>query len=198
MTASCRLTARNISCIRGGRLIFADISLTVEAGQSLLIQGPNGAGKSSLLRMLAGLIPCHHGSIAVEGTMALADENPALEASWRLHDALSFWARMDGVEQPALLTAMEQLHLGKLREIPVRMLSTGQRKRAILARLLAGKAPIWLLDEPGNGLDATSLAALGEAMAHHVEQGGAIIAASHFDLPHPFDERLSLGGPLAK
>lgn len=193
MTApACRLMARDIACIRGGRLVFAGVTLTAERGQSLLVKGPNGAGKSSLLRMLASLIPCLHGSITHEGSIALADENLALDGSARLGDALRFWAHMDGAPAATLGEAMERFHLGRLTDIPVRMLSTGQRKRAILTRLLASRASIWLLDEPGNGLDRASLAALGEAMADHVAQGGLIVAASHFDLPHDFGATLDL------
>jgi len=173
-------------------MVFAGLSLTLDAGQSLLARGPNGAGKSSLLRMLAGLIPCHHGRIERQGAMVLADENLALDGNSRLKDALAFWAHMDGAHAGALEEAMDHFALLRLADLPVRMLSTGQRKRAILARLLVSPAPIWLLDEPGNGLDAASLEALGAAMARHVGKGGAIIAASHFDLPHHFDQILDL------
>ncbi len=173
-------------------MVFSGLSLTLEAGQSLLARGPNGAGKSSLLRMLAGLIPCHHGRIERHGAIALADENLALDGNNRLQEALSFWAHMDGATPATLQKAMERFQLSHLADLPVRMLSTGQRKRAILTRLVASPALIWLLDEPGNGLDTASLDALGAAMKEHVAKGGAIIAASHFDLPHRFDQTLNL------
>lgn len=173
-------------------MVFSGLSLSLDAGQSLLARGPNGAGKSSLLRMLAGLIPCHYGRITRHGAMTLADENLALDGNSRLQDALSFWAHIDGSTPATLQKAMDHFQLSRLAELPVRMLSTGQRKRAILSRLAASPAPIWLLDEPGNGLDAASLDALGAAMAQHVANGGAIIAASHFDLPHCFDETVDL------
>jgi heme exporter protein A len=87
---------------------------------------------------------------------------------------------------------MERMALTSLADLPVRMLSTGQRKRAALARVIASQAKLWLLDEPGNGLDDASLTALGQAMDAHVAAGGAIIAASHFDLPHRFSQTLNL------
>ena len=74
---------------------------------------------------------------------------------------------------------MEALGLTPLRHVPVRMLSTGQRKRATLARVVASGAPLWLLDEPANGLDKESLAQLGGIMSEHRSRGGAILAASH-------------------
>lgn len=93
---------------------------------------------------------------------------------------------------------MACLALGPLADIPVRMLSTGQRKRAILARTVASGAPLWLLDEPGNGLDTASLTLLATAMKEHVAGGGAIVAASHFDLAHCFDRILDMGLPAER
>jgi len=76
--------------------------------------------------------------------------------------------------------------------VPVRMLSTGQRKRAALARVAASGAPLWLLDEPANGLDADGEARLGAAIAAHRAGGGAILAASHQPLDLPDARRVAL------
>lgn len=158
----------------------------------MILRGPNGAGKSSLLRVLAGLIPCFHGRLERQAPLALADENLALDGNSLLGDALAFWAQIDGHNEESLPPAISQMNLAALRTIPVRMLSTGQRKRAIIARTIASGASLWLLDEPGNGLDSASLTALGEAMSTHVRNGGAIIAASHFDLPHNFSQSIDI------
>ncbi len=128
----------------------------------------------------------------MEATPALADERAALDTDRNLHAALLFWANIDGATPTQLDAAMERMALTSLADLPVRMLSTGQRKRAALARVIASQAKLWLLDEPGNGLDDTSLTALGHAMDAHVAAGGAIIAASHFDLPHRFSQTLNL------
>lgn len=183
--------ARDIACIRGGRTLFSSLSFAVAAGSSLVVRGPNGIGKSSLLRMLAGLLPCAAGSIDKSDRVALADERCALDMHRNVRDALAFWARVEE-RTSALDAAMGAFDLGRLADIPVRMLSTGQRKRATLARMMVSDARLWLLDEPGNGLDAASLAALGVAMEAHRAGGGAIIAASHVDLPHSFDQSLDL------
>lgn len=183
---------RDIACTRGGRQLYRDLSFSLMAGESLQVVGPNGTGKSSLLRQVCGLIPCNYGEILLGSRLALADENCALDDSKTLGGALSFWAQMDSATPAGTAEAMERMALTTLRELPVRMLSTGQRKRATLARAIASGATLWLLDEPGNGLDEASLAALGEAMDAHIAQGGAIIAASHFDLPHRFTHRLNL------
>ena len=83
--------------------------------------------------------------------------------------------------------------LAPLAEVPVRMLSTGQRKRAALARVVASGAPLWLLDEPANGLDADGLARLEAAMAAHRAAGGAILAASHQPLALAGAQTVALG-----
>jgi hypothetical protein len=74
---------------------------------------------------------------------------------------------------------MAPMGLDRLADVPVRMLSTGQRKRATLARVIASGAPVWLLDEPANGLDADGQERLAAAMATHRAQGGAVLAATH-------------------
>jgi heme exporter protein A len=165
----------SVACVRGGRLLFEDLSLELAPGGAAVVTGPNGAGKSSLLRLAAGLLRASAGTVARAAT-ALADEHPALDERLTLGRALGFWARLDGTRAEA---GMEKLGLAPLRDVPVRMLSTGQRKRATLARVAASGAPLWLLDEPLNGLDSDSAAALASLMADHRRSGGAILAASH-------------------
>ena len=79
-----------------------------------------------------------------------------------------------------------------LLDVPVRYLSTGQRKRAALARTIAGHAPIWLLDEPLNGLDSASVAMVERLAARHCKQGGICIAASHQPIALPGGHRLDI------
>lgn len=177
------LRLSGIACARGGRLLFRGVDLTLEPGGSALLRGPNGIGKSSLMRICAGLLRPMAGTIERRGRIALADERLALDLEEPLGQALGFWARLDGANKPALDRALEAMAMGPLRDIPVRMLSTGQRKRAALARVIASGAALWLLDEPGNGLDDASLALLGTAVAAHLASGGVVVAASHQPLP---------------
>ena len=173
-----------VACVRGGRLLFEGLSLTLGPGEAALVTGPNGAGKSSLLRVAAGLLRAS-GTIE-RGEAALADEHLALDERQRLGAALAFWTKRSG----AGLAAMGLAPLG---EVPVRMLSAGQRKRAALARVVASGAPLWLLDEPANGLDADGLARLEAAMAAHRAGGGAILAASHQPLALAGAQPVALG-----
>ena len=184
------LKLHKVACIRGGRLLFEGLELTLMPGEAAVVTGPNGAGKSSLLRLCAGLLRGAGGAMIREPAVALADDGLALDPKLKLQDALRFWTRMDGMEPAA---AMEAMGLSRLGRVPVRMLSTGQRKRAILARVIASGARLWLLDEPANGLDAEGLERLDAAMAAHRAGGGAILAASHQPLGLPDARTLALG-----
>lgn len=179
-----------VACVRGGRLLFKGLDLVLEPGGAALVGGPNGAGKSSLIRLAAGLLPTAAGTVARDGGAALADEGLALDPKLSLDRALGFWSRLDGADPAAAMAAMGLAALG---DVPVRMLSTGQRKRAVLARVLASGARLWLLDEPANGLDGDGQARLEAAMAAHRAGGGAILAASHQPLAVPGAARVMLG-----
>ena len=165
------LALDRVACARGGRLLFEGLSLALGAGEAALVTGPNGVGKSSLIRLAAGLLRPAAGTVA-RAEAALADEHLALDERQRLGDALAFW-----VEDAA--PGIAAMGLAALTPVPVRILSAGQRKRAALARVIASRAPLWLLDEPANGLDADGEARLAAAMAAHRAAGGAILAAAH-------------------
>ena len=168
-----------MACERGGRLLFEGLNLELRAGDACWVRGPNGVGKSSLLRLAAGLLRPAAG-IVDSAPAALADDTLALDREQPLGDALGWWAALDGGSAAHTMAAFNLHHLA---EVPVRMLSTGQARRARLARVAAAGAPLWLLDEPANGLDADSLERLGNVLAGHRAAGGAVLAASHTALP---------------
>lgn len=179
------LTLEEVACLRGQRLLFERVSLRLGPGEAALVTGPNGAGKSSLLRIAAGLLRPSAGRIERGARIALEGELSALDPDQALGVALSFWARLDGVGADAVLRALDRLDLQALAPVPVRFLSTGQRRRAGLARLAAGGARVWLLDEPGNGLDRAALERLDALLADHRADGGAVLAATHTPLGLP-------------
>lgn len=178
---ACRLEASDLACQRGERLLFADLSFVLESGQALQIAGANGIGKSSLIRIAAGLLAPFAGQIECSGAIGLVDERPALDPHLPLGQALALWQRIDGAAD----NEAARLGLSTLMEVPVRYLSTGQKKRAALARLIGQQAPVWLLDEPLNGLDARGIALVEELAAEHCREGGICLIASHqpFGLP---------------
>jgi heme exporter protein A len=181
--SSAALECVGLACLRGGRILFRGVSLKLGAGEACHVTGPNGLGKSSLIRVIAGLLPAYAGAVTSSGRMALADEKVALDASQPLARALGHWARLDGSADTDIAGALAAVDLAHLADVPVRFLSTGQRKRALLARISLSRAGIWLLDEPANGLDTASIARLGDLMALHRAGGGIVLAASHQPLP---------------
>ena len=194
-----KLSAENLTCIRGGRVVFEDVSFAASAGESLLLSGPNGAGKSSLLRLIAGLVATASGSLELEG------RNPDLSIGQCTHfvghananktalsvdDNLTFWSRfMGGDDEPSL----EPFGLEAHASIPAELLSAGQGRRLALLRLTAIKRPLWLLDEPTVGLDTASQAILVGLMNSHLADGGLIVAASHVDIGIQVSRTLELG-----
>ena len=174
-----RLALERVACVRGDRLLFAGLDLVLGPGEAAMVVGPNGAGKSSLLRLIAGLLAPAAGAVRREGGVALVGEAPALDPALPLARALGFWAAIDAVGASAVARALSAMAIAPLADVPVRLLSTGQRKRAALAGAIAGARPIWLLDEPANGLDAAALTLLADAIAAHRANGGIVVAASH-------------------
>jgi heme exporter protein A len=178
-----RLLATNIACLRGERLLFRKLGLDLGPGDLLQVRGPNGIGKSSLLRILAGLARPFAGTIERGGEIGLMDGRHALDSDRTLGDALAFWARLDGCADTA--KPMARLGIDTLADIPTAYLSTGQKQRAVIARLLFRARPIWLLDEPFAGLDSASQTLLAELVAEHCGAGGLCVFVSHqpADLP---------------
>lgn len=166
------LSLEGVTLVRGGRMLGEGLDLSLGAGEAMLLSGPNGSGKSSLIRLVAGLLEPAEGHVH-RADAALADGSLALDRELPLAMALAFW------RGPRLEDAMGAMGLDGLAEIPVRLLSTGQAQRARLARVMASGAPLWLLDEPLNGLDRDGTARLERAIANHRSEGGAVLAASH-------------------
>ena len=181
---------------RGERILFKGFSLTVAAGEAVALVGANGAGKTSLLRCVAGLLRPIAGNIRFRDGETETDPEDArrfgchmvghqdgLKGARTAREELAFQAGWTGGDASSALVAAERLGLTRLLDLPVRVLSAGQRRRLALARLIAAPRSMWLLDEPLAPLDAASRLLLGEVMAEHVAGGGLILAAVHDPLP---------------
>jgi len=176
-------------------MLFDGLSFSLPAGAAGLVAGPNGVGKSSLIRIAAGLLRPDGGTIDYPPTCALMAETHAFDPARRLIDALAFWASLDADPARArdrATDALAAVHLSAIAEVPVRLLSTGQRRRAALARVVASGAILWLLDEPANGLDVASVAVLERLIARHRANGGIALVATHMPLDLPGAQRITL------
>jgi len=195
------LQASGLAAFRGERLVFGDLSFVLPAGGALLLTGPNGSGKSTLLRLLAGLLRPTAGSLLWEGTDVLADptmharrlayigDQDAVKPAFTAAENLRFAARLSG---GSIAGALAAVGLAELADLPARMLSAGQRRRLALARLALSRAPLWLLDEPGTGLDTASVERLAVMLAAQRAKGGLVVAATHQSLPLPGSVELRL------
>jgi heme exporter protein A len=199
-----RLTAQDLGAERGGERVFSGIGFTLADGECLIVSGPNGAGKSTLLQVLCGLLPAAEGSVSID---PLTEEWPsvaaaahylghqnAMKPALSVEANLSFWRRFNGEPCLEVDEALEEVGLAGVGPLPFSTLSTGQRRRAAIARLLVSWRPIWLLDEPTAGLDKRSEGRFTALMEAHRAQGGMIIAATHWPLGLEDVRELAMGG----
>jgi heme exporter protein A len=194
---------RDLACRRGERRVFRGLGFALPPGGALILVGPNGSGKSSLLRVMAGLTPHETGTLfwdgadisediaAHHGRLHFIGHADALKPVLSAEEMLGFWAGMRG-GKPDLKAALEQFGLGAAAALPCRYLSAGQRRRVTLARLVATKAPLWLLDEPMTGLDSEASAQLLAAIAAHRRGGGCVVLSTHAPLDLADTQSLSL------
>lgn len=179
------LLIENLALVRGDRTLFAAFSLRMAAGEVVHLTGRNGAGKTSLLEAIAGLRVPESGTLQApqpEQMHWIGHKNglhPALSAV----ENLEFWCGLNAGNTAAIAPALDRLQLKAARRRSCRTLSTGQKRRTALARLLLSPRPWWLLDEPLAGLDVQGAALLAELVAEHRSQGGAVLLTSHQQLP---------------
>lgn len=192
MSASLRF--EGVSCVRGGRMLFEALSFALAPGEAALVTGPNGIGKSSLVRIAADLLMPVAGRVSGAGTRALINETAALDPERPLAEALRFWAMLDPLKEARKRVddALHDTDLAALAAVPVRLLSTGQRRRTALARVVAAQAPVWLLDEPANGLDVAAVARLEGLIARHRATGGIALVATHLQIALPGAQIIAL------
>ncbi|TPN83841.1 heme ABC exporter ATP-binding protein CcmA [Mesorhizobium sp. CU2] len=187
-----RLIAENLGGERGGETVFSGIGFALEKGEALIVTGPNGTGKSTLLRVVAGLLPVAQGHVRVEGggeafpTVAAAAHYlghlNAMKPALSVEENLGFWRAFQGEPGLGVEEALETVGLGGLGHLPFGYLSTGQRRRASIAKLLVSRQPVWLLDEPTAGLDKASEERFAGLMRGHLQGGGIVVAATHLPL----------------
>jgi heme exporter protein A len=186
-----RLSGREIGCVRGGREVFSGLAFEAASGEALAVTGPNGSGKTSLLRLIAGLLTVVRGSISLEGgeaELTLPEQShylghrDAIKPALSVSENLTFWREFLGDEAFDPAEILKLVGLDHAARLPAAYLSAGQRRRLSIARLLAVRRPIWLLDEPTNALDAAGQTLFATLMGDHLSRGGLIIAATHTPL----------------
>jgi heme exporter protein A len=186
-----RLLGSGLRCVRGGREIFSRLDFEASAGEALAVTGRNGSGKTSLLRLIAGLLAISGGSVALEGgdaELTLPEQahylghRDALKPALSVMENLGFWRDFLGGEAFDPAESLAAVGLDHASHLPAAYLSAGQRRRLSLARLIAVRRPVWLLDEPTAALDAAGQSLFAALMRDHLGCGGLVVAATHAPL----------------
>lgn len=180
------LATERLALTRGHRRLFAGLDLSLRAGDLLSLTGPNGAGKTSLLRVIAGLLAPTEGIVRIrtEAGDVIDGEDRSRLVGWLgdrdavkpqldVGEQLRFWAKLYGTKAP------EAEAFGLKPQVPGQYLSSGQKRRLALARLVLTGRKLWLLDEPLAALDDDGKALVAEKLTAHCASGGIAIAATH-------------------
>jgi len=187
------LEIRSLACSRGDTPLFRDVSFAVAAGEWVGVRGANGSGKTTLLRCVAGLTRPDSGSVTWDGKSTsesgaqfrsamlyaghAAGIKDELSAAENLRDALAL--REAPPSDEALRESLGAVGLGRIRHIPARRLSAGQRRRIGMARLVLDPATLWILDEPLTALDSEGEAMFASLLERHLQRGGSALVATH-------------------
>ena len=149
----------------GEREALSDVSLSLAAGQTLVVFGGNGAGKTTLLRVLATLLRPHAGEVtvldrrlpqdawAVRGHVGLLGHEPLLYRELTARENLRFHARLHGVQEDRVEEVLAAVRLSDRADEPLKTLSRGMVQRAAVARATLHDPELLLLDEPWANLD---------------------------------------------
>ena len=177
--------------------MFRGVGFTLRPGRWLQVRGANGAGKTSLLRILAGLSPADEGEVRWNGEPVARDRaryhtdllflghQAAVKDELTPLENLRAANQFDGhpLDDQLALRALVRFGLKGREDVPVRFLSAGQRRRALLARTMTRPAKLWILDEPLTALDVSAIEGFASLMAEHLARGGMAVVTSHQPLP---------------
>ena len=189
------LTVEKIHVWRGDRHVLKGVSLALGPGELLQVAGPNGTGKTTLLRVACGLLRPEQGRVAwcgrpiadirpqYQSALVYAAHEPALKGDLTALENLRYWVGLKrSVRAAELEAALERTGVAACAQLPVRVLSAGQRRRVALARVLAMRSPLWMLDEPFTNLDAAGSALVTDLLREHVRGAGMALVVAHHDI----------------
>lgn len=183
----------------GTRLVLDDLDLTCAPGEIALLMGENGSGKSTLLKIAAGVIEPDSGeiwigksSLSMEGVVArrklgFAPDSADAFPELGVHEFIAMIAAIKRTSPPPA-ERVARLSLQSIWRQRLRTLSFGQMKRVYLLAATIGEPPLWLLDEPSNGLDPEGVALVEALLREHASAGGGALVTTN---DAAFAERLA-------
>ncbi|WP_199040881.1 anchored repeat-type ABC transporter ATP-binding subunit [Glycomyces salinus] len=190
------LNIEGLTVALGAHHVLESVDLAVEPGETVGLIGPNGAGKTTLLRAVLGLIRSESGTVRVGGDRPEAARSrigyvpQKHEFAWDFPITIAgavlnartgtrWFGRVGRDDRDATETAIERVGLTELRRRPVGELSGGQRQRVLVARALARRPSLMLLDEPFTGVDVPTQELLTELLTGLAAEGTAILMTTH-------------------
>ena len=186
---------KNISCIRGNKLLFKNLNFKLNNNQLLVIKGANGSGKTTLLKILSGLLNPISGSIIVNKRNInlskdeyfkqfeyIGHEN-AIKSALTVRENLNFYLKIKkSLDKKNFEKAIKIFNLKNLLDIKIENLSSGEKRRVSLSRLILSNSKMWFLDEPTNGLDKKNALIFFKILKQHLNSNGLAIIASHDEI----------------
>ena len=186
---------KKISCIRSNKLLFKNLNFKLNNKELLVIKGANGSGKTTLLKILCGLLNPISGSIIInkKDTNILKDEyfkyfeyighENAIKSSLTVRENLNFYLKIKkNLTKNNFEKAIKIFNLKNLLDIKIENLSSGEKRRVSLSRLILSKSKIWFLDEPTNGLDKKNTLNFFKILKQHLQLNGLAVVASHDEI----------------
>ncbi len=192
------LVAEDLSCLRNDQLLFEGININLLSGEVLQVAGANGSGKTSLLRILSGLALPEEGNISWNGEAIQYVRSKYVQDMHYIGHTNGIKAELTPLENLVIAQALTiprqgfscedalaQMEIEDLADIPVRKLSSGQRRRVALSVLLITQARLWILDEPFTSLDGSSRLVVKQMIEAHACTGGLTVIVTHEPLELP-------------
>ena len=187
--------AKNISCIRGNKLLFKNLNFTLFNKELLHIKGANGSGKTSLLKIISGLLKPISGSIKFNKKNIniskdeyfkqfeyIGHEN-AIKSALTVKENLNFYLKIKkSLDKKNFENAVKIFNLKNLLDIKIENLSSGEKRRISLSKLILSNSKMWFLDEPTNGLDKKNTSIFFKILKQHLKSNGLAIIASHDEI----------------
>ncbi|MBL4597226.1 MAG: heme ABC exporter ATP-binding protein CcmA [Robiginitomaculum sp.] len=186
----CAIRCQNVGLSRGSTSVFMGVNFELHPANILIIQGENGSGKTSLLRVIGGFSQSFSGMIqhcfdtknwingSPTGNIGWLGHANAIKDELTVFENLKFWLPK-AVPKEKIDLVMEKVQIKTLRHQRSYSLSAGERRRLALARLLLGRHPLWILDEPSANLDIEGRKLIEQLLAEHTARRGSAIIASH-------------------
>lgn len=182
-----RIEINDVSVSRGNQLLFKNLTSTITNHDVVIVRGDNGIGKTSLLEAISGLLTYSSGKIkflisekrsSFKNLIAYQPSSSYCKTLLTINEELTFWANIHN-NSSLVDDILKFVNLQGVFNLQTQSLSTGQRKRLEIAKVIITQKPIWIFDEPYAGMDDNGVELIDTVLKEHISRGGIVILASH-------------------